>query len=360
MLNAMAQAVLLGSIMVTIAIVGITMNTLAVCIFATRKKMKSLFHRILMCLLLADNLYLACTILSSVYFDFDIDDIVWIMPYFVLPFKDISRTACLLTTIALSYERYSICCDPKKIKRSSQTSMSGDYNKYKIYAIILSVWVFSVVYNILRFFVYCIDSTDPEVYSLQKTKLRENSDFKLYYKGIRWIIFTLMSLATLIFLNWKVYTHVTQSLRDCGRKSSATINEDNTPRPSFHEEYNYRMSKQLLGIIRRREKLVFALFVLVLCNLIGNSLKMVEETIQAIGIKPDGLRTLQKIARLMLTLNSSVNAIIYGFSDRKFRRIFFSIIMNAINFISCNSFFTNEKQTSISSHSDQNFHEIQY
>ena len=360
MLNAMAQAVLLGSIMVTIAIVGITMNTLAVCIFETRKKMKSLFHRILMCLLLADNLYLACTILSSVYFDFDIDDIVWIMPYFVLPFKDVSRTACLLTTIALSYERYSICCDPKKIKRSSQTSMSGNYNKYKIYVIILSVWVISVVYNILRFFVYSIDSRDPEVYSLQKTKLRENSDFKLYYKGIRWIIFTLMSLATLIFLNWKVYTHVTQSLRDCGRKSSATINEDNTPRPSFHEEYNYRMSKQLLGIIRRREKLVFALFVLVLCNLIGNSLKMVEETIQAIGIKPDGLRTLQKIARLMLTLNSSVNAIIYGFSDRKFRRIIFSIMMNAINFTSCNTFFTNEKQTSISSHSDQKFQEIQY
>ena len=173
----MSASISLGTVMVVLAMMGIVGNTLAVYIFATKKKMRTIFHYILICLFLSDNLYLVCTLLSAIHFDFGVKGLVWTMPYFVFPFKDISRTACLLTTIILSYERYSICCDPKKFKRSNSIS-SEKKNQYKLMMVMISVWTFSILYNILRFWAYTL-TTDSGATELKKTKLREDQDYKL-------------------------------------------------------------------------------------------------------------------------------------------------------------------------------------
>ena len=140
----MSASISLGTLMVVLATLGIVGNTMVIYIFTTKKKMRTLFHYILICLLLSDNLYLVCTLLGAINFDFGVKSLVWTMPYFVFPFKDISRTACLLTTIILSYERYSICCDPKKFKRSNSIS-SEKKNKYKLIMVMISVWTFSIL-----------------------------------------------------------------------------------------------------------------------------------------------------------------------------------------------------------------------
>ena len=76
---------------------------------------------------------------------------------------------------------------------------------------------------------------------------------------------------------------------------------------------------QIFKIMQKRHNLVLALFLLVLCNVICYSLKLAEETIQALGYDPDGLEELRRLARLMITVNSSIDALIYYISDKKFR-----------------------------------------
>ena len=319
--------------------------------------MRTIFHYILICLFLSDNLYLVCTLLSAIHFDFGVKGLVWTMPYFVFPFKDISRTACLLTTIILSYERYSICCDPKKFRRSNSIS-SEKKNKCKLMLVMTSVWTFSIVYNILRFWAYTL-KTGSGAIELKKTRLREDPDYKLYYKGVRWVIFTIVSLGMLIFLNWKIYKYVSQSLKGCEKTSPGTEKEGvvsgDTMFPGIR---NSRMHKQLFKIIRKRENLVFALFALVICNLICNSLKMIEEIIQGLGYRPDGLGTLKDIARLMVTMNSSVNSLIYCFSDKQFRVYLDGILVNLLHLISCNylskDLIKNKKRNSDRSSSQTN------
>ena len=363
----MAQFSLLGLIMVSLSIIGITMNSLGIWIFITKKKYNSSFHRILTWLLIGDNLYLFCTIISSFYFDFSFKEVIWILPYFVLPFKDIARTVCLLTTIYLSYERYLICEDPGKLKRSTKKH-EARHGKCKLIKVMVFVWIFSVFYNILRFFVYTIDDnlikcTNPKMVQLdrpiltnnntnrlQKTCLRDNEDYKLYYKGVRWIIFTSFTLGFLVFLNWMVYDKINQTLRSCNRKqvSKEDILLENT---------NSKINLQFFKIMHRREKLVFTLFLLVICNLICSSLKLAEETIQALDLRPDGLKELQMLARLMITINSSINALIYFTSDKKFRYYLLSDIKRSINFVSCKYFFQlelkNDKPKKNRSSSDQ-------
>ena len=204
--------------------------------------------------------------------------------------------------------------------------------------VMTSVWTFSIVYNILRFWAYTL-KTDSGAIELKKTRLREDPDYKLYCKGVRWVIFTIVSLGMLIFLNWKIYKYVSQSLKGCEKTSPGTEKEGvafgHTMFPGIR---NSRMHNQLFKIIRKRENLVFALFALVICNLICNSLKMIEEIIQGLGYRPDGLGTLKDIARLMVTMNSSVNALIYCFSDKQFRVYLDGILVNLPHLISCNYF----------------------
>ena len=121
---------------------------------------------------------------------------------------------------------------------------------------------------------------------------------------------------------------------------------------------NSRMHKQLYKIIRKRENLVFALFALVICNLICNSLKMIEEIIQGLGYRPDGLGTLKDIARLMVTMNSSINSLIYCFSDKQFRVYLNCILINLLHAICCKHFskdlIKNKKRNSDRSSSQAN------
>ena len=76
----MSASISLGTFMIVLALIGIVGNTLAVYIFTTEKKMRTIFHYILICLLVSDNLYLVCTLLGALHFDFGVKELVWTMP----------------------------------------------------------------------------------------------------------------------------------------------------------------------------------------------------------------------------------------------------------------------------------------
>ena len=317
----MAASKLLGVIMMFLSVMGITLNSFAIFVFVTRKNTKTLFHRILVCLLMENNVYLFCTMLSSLYYDFEVKCLIWTLPYFAFPFRAISRTACLLTTTYLSYERFVICCDPQKLKRSG-TLDGGKQEKIKMIKAIIFIILFSIIYNIPRFFTYKLPTMQYEDVP-EQTNLRHDPNYKLYYKGVIWGLFTIISLTILIFLNWKVYKTMNQTLGVCdstttnnneGSSSGVTENIDMT-----NTENTKKINMQFFKIMQKRHNLVLAMFLLVLCNVICYSLKLAEETIQALGYDPDGLEELQMFARLMITVNASADALIYYISDKKFR-----------------------------------------
>lgn len=338
----MAASKLLGVIMVFLSVMGLTLNSLAIFVFVKRKNTKTLFHRILVCLLMENNVYLLCTMFSSLYYDFEVKYLIWTLPYFAFPFRAISRTACLLTTIYLSYERFVICCDPQKLKRSG-TLNSGRQENIKMTRNVIFIILFSIIYNIPKFFTYKLP-TKPYQDNPKQTNLRHDPNYKLYYKGVIWGLFTVISLTILIFLNWKVYKTINQTLLVCdptttnnneGISSGMTENITN-------KENTKMINMQFFKIMQKRHNLVLALFLLVLCNVICYSLKLAEETIQALGYDPDGLGELRMLARLMITVNTSMDALIYYISDKKFRTDISFYIRQSMAFISCGYFIKPE------------------
>ena len=103
-----------GGIKTVLGFAGFILNSLAIWIFITKKRMKSMFNRTFIYLLVANNLYLVCETLLTMYYNFGFKYVVWTLPYVAIPVKGISRTAGLLITICLSYERFVICGDPGK------------------------------------------------------------------------------------------------------------------------------------------------------------------------------------------------------------------------------------------------------
>ena len=319
-----------GVIKTLIGSTGFFINCLGIWILFSKPKMRTLYHYIFACLLISNNLYLFCSTLTTLFYEFECKSVLWTIPHFAIPFEDISLTANLLTTICLSYERFVICADPTKYRR--QKSLTTRSWHHKIVKYMCLIVLFSITYNLPRFFTYKMPEPNQKQ-KPQKTSLRNDSDFKLYYKGVRWIIFTTISLSTLLYLNWEIFQRITKILIS----PTPNVNKKVIDVSNIEKTKPFGMKVQLMKLIRKRERLIFALFLLVIVSLICSSLKLAEETIQAMGIgkKTDGIRELKMFARVMLVVNSSVNVWIYCLSDKRFCNYFFSYFMLMIYFVSC-------------------------
>ena len=101
---------------------GIFMNTIGVWILITQKRMQNMFLHILTCSLICDNGYMAMEMLSTLYHEFKVGFLIWILPQFVYPFKEIFYTCNILVTIGLSYERYTLISDKKGYKQAMEVA----------------------------------------------------------------------------------------------------------------------------------------------------------------------------------------------------------------------------------------------
>ena len=136
-------------------------------------------------------------------------------------------------------------------------------------------------------------------------------------------------------MNWEIFQRIAKLLTDANpiiRKNEE--NADDTEKSQL-----IGTKVPLMKLIRKRERLILALFSLVIVSLICSSLKLAEETVQALNIGDcksiRGLKELQMFARAMRVINSSVNVWIYCISDKRFIGYFFSYFKRTIYFATC-------------------------
>ena len=296
---------------------GIFMNSLAISILVTQKKMQSMFLHILTCSLICDNGYMLMEMLTTLFYEFKVNDLVWIIPHFAFPFKEIFYTSNILITLALSYERYALISDSKGY-RTTMTIAKFRYERLRKY--ILMIAFFSIAFNFPAFFTHSISSVTPNnctsfKWKVSKTDLRRDATYKLLDKLVKWSIFLVVSFALLIFFNWKLFLQVKEKLEM--RNRLVSTNGEENANENNENVGKFRQIWEMLKKLRKQEKFTVALFALVTSFFFCNIWFLLEVIFKGTGIKE---RNYEIISRLMRMLNACTNVFIYCIVDRSFKR----------------------------------------
>ena len=291
-----------GIIKIVVAVYGFVLNSLAMMTLITNGRTQNIFHQILVTNLVTDNMYLFISTLGTMFYVFKVKWLICIIPYVVLPLQDIIITANILITICLSHERYKLMCN----RHTYIQDMSISRNRYLRLLKYLSIVVlFSVSYNIPRFFAWQL-SEDGTM--LEKTTMRENYYYEIYYKGWRWIVLMVVSFTIVIWLNLKIFFKFTEAVgRRTKRKAMKRM-------VSLEKEQN----RIALNMLKRRDKLTSILFALVIVFLFCNTWRLIEEACDAFHETGAWVQYFEVVTRLIVTLHCSCNVFVYGIMNRQF------------------------------------------
>lgn len=193
-------------------------------------------------------------------------------------------------TFLISFERYIAVCHPLKAKSFC--------TKARTKAMIIAIVVIAIVYNVPRYFEISIgENVDEEYgtfYFAHASRLRTNKLYiSIYIHWLYCIFMNLIPLSGITFFNLMIYRQV-------------RIVNRNRAKLTSKEMQDIKLTTMLFCVV-----IVFLTcqFLAVLTNIL--------ETFK--GIHDDRLT---KLSNFFVTLNSSVNFIIYVVLVRKFRIIF--------------------------------------
>lgn len=293
-----------GVLVTGIGILGIFANIVSL-IILSRPQMRSSINCGLQGLAVFDTVVLMCAVLmmglkklgSKVQF-LRIYSLA-ISPYIIpvaYPVGLIAQTGSVWTTVAVTVERYIAVCHPLKAK-----SMCT-YRRARIFNAI--IMVMSILYNIPRFWevehteVYS-DELNKTIYKVVASQLRVN---KLYYEVYHiWLyIFVMYLIPFLILTVFNIYIW-------------RTVRRANLERQ----------------VLSRKQEGEFSLAIMLLCVVIVflmcNILALIVNIIEYFDIF---LSALVRVSNLLITVNSSVNFVIYCIFGRKFKRTFLILFCN--------------------------------
>jgi hypothetical protein len=208
----------------------------------------------------------------------------------VYPLAMIVQTASCYLTLTVTLERYVAVCHPLRARALCT------YGRARIYVIV--ILIFSICYNIPRFlevdlkefwdeefeFIYCIVATD----------LRANLTYiNIYIHWLYLVFIYFIPFSGLFFFNAMIYRQVRKANRERQRLS--------------------RTEKREIGLATM---LFCVVIVFLCCNILALLISSIEAFTQEI------YDPLVKTSNLLVTINSSVNFIIYVTFGEKFKRIF--------------------------------------
>jgi hypothetical protein len=208
----------------------------------------------------------------------------------VYPLAMIVQTASVYLTLTVTLERYVAVCHPLRARALCT------YGRARIYVIV--ILLFSVCYNVPRFFeVQLQKHTDDELdygYCIQASDLR--ADVTYIYIYIHWlylIFIYFIPFFGLMFFNAMIYRQVRKANRERQRLS--------------------RTEKREIGLATM---LFCVVIVFLCCNILALLINIIE------AFSGEIYDFLVKTSNLFVTINSSVNFIIYVTFGEKFKRIF--------------------------------------
>ena len=337
-----------GVVSIPLTAIGITLNCVALLILLFKQNMQNMFNHLLVISFIFHNCYLFASTFPRLYYNFGAEFAVYAMPYMAYPLQEISHTASILMTICLSHERYAVIPNPRQYGKTMAITKN---RRRRLLMYMLPVIVFAIGYNIPKFFSYELLYSPINKVEMVKTELRKSKDFIVYYLGVSWFTFVLISFIMIYFLNWKVVKNIQQKFRisrsfSTSRRLSIRDQISNGKRYSMvrirkHSATNQRNTKK--EVLGRREKMSLASIAIVVVFLFCNTLKVIDEIMDAFG--HDDFK-LEVASRLFLTINSALNIIIYCSLNRRFNEHFTRAIKYCIYLVTFTYFCRLESKES--------------
>ncbi|CRK97175.1 CLUMA_CG010576, isoform A [Clunio marinus] len=212
---------------------------------------------------------------------------------FVYPIAMTAQTASVYLTLTVTLERYVAVCHPLRARALCT------YGRARLYVVVIIA--FSFLYNIPRFFeVELMKYSDYQygyVYCISASKLRaEKLYINIYIHWLYLIFIYFIPFLSITFFNAMIYRQVRRANRERQRLS--------------------RTEKREIGLATM---LFCVVIVFICCNILALLINIIEAFT---GIIYDPV---VKTSNLLVTINSSVNFIIYVIFGEKFKRIFLQL-----------------------------------
>lgn len=293
---------------------GLVGNILSIIVLQMDKVNTNLSF-LLQALAVADNGYLVCCLLFQTIRTVQLctnivpeslrDAYTYIEPY-VWPLASVAQTAAVWLVVVVTLDRYFAICCPMH-RRPTVCHMRSPV---RVRIVVVAVFVTAFAYNIPGFFeLHVVLHEDPcdrnKTYLMSaKTPMRQSTVYYIVYKTAAFFVFRLgLPLGTVSFLNARLIL----TMR-CVRQSCADLTR--------HGQLRERGSVTFL--------LVCMVSVFIFCELPDFLLRILLTFLYATGQPTESLTIhyLITMTNFMLTVNSSVNCIVYCLSGRQFRRMF--------------------------------------
>ncbi|CAG9861011.1 unnamed protein product [Phyllotreta striolata] len=297
-----------GLLMNIIGVLGVLGNIISM-IILSRPQMRSSINYLLIGLARVDTVLIITSILlfglpgiypySGMLFSYFYIVLPHIAPV-VFPIATVVQTASVYLTVTVSLERFVAVCHPLRA-RSLCT-----YGRARIY--VVGIIIFSAMYNLPKLWETTVQKEWSErdnftVYCVRESALRGNETYiHVYIHWLYLICMYLVPFVSLAVLNACIYRQVLRANQERQRLSR-------------HQKREIGLATMLLGVV----------VVFFICNL----LPLVINIIECFNVRiPFELDYLLQVSNLLVTINSSVNFIIYVIFGEKFKRLFLILFCN--------------------------------
>nr|BAO01090.1 neuropeptide GPCR A40 [Nilaparvata lugens] len=295
-----------GIMLNVVAILGIIGNIISM-IILSRPQMKSSINYLLIGLARCDTVLILTSIflfgLPPIY-DYTHTELLrtynakiypCVTPY-IFPLALTAQTVSVYLTLTVTLERFVAVCHPLRA-RSLCT-----YGRARLYVTLIIV--FSFLYNLIRFWEANVvqetimeDGQNSTIYLVVASPLRSNPLYiSLYIHWLYLIFIYFLPFTSLAFLNAAIYRQVRRANRERQRLS--------------------RLQRKEIGLATM---LLCVVVVFFLCNVLALVNNLLESFYEIL------IDELIKLSNLLVTINSSVNFVIYVIFGEKFKRLFLKI-----------------------------------
>ena len=300
-------------IVLPLCVFGMSGNILSIIVLGKDRTVRKTTGFLLQMLALADTVYLTTCLFFQTLNTIDKHS-TWIpalrqgFPYmepYMWPCASIAQTAAVWLVVVVTADRYIAICRPLHAPQYSTIS--------RIRRAVLVVWIFSILYNLPRFFereIHSVfdNSTNTTSVRVEKTELRENKVYLLVYKTIFFFMLRFfIPLSLLAFFNTKLIQAIKESEKISSKRESQKGRKDT----------KYTLT------------LVVVVIVFAICETPDFVLRVwisLNQYIDSLPYHTPTLRYINTISNLFLAINSCVNFVIYCLLGQKFRRIMVQII----------------------------------
>ena len=360
---------LYGVANITIAGIGIFLNLLGI-LTLFKNKNRSLFHNLMLSLFFIDMIVLVTTILTQLQINIGSYSpaISYAYPYFSYPLQGISIYASVWMTIFMSFERYQALKNPVEYR---QRSAKPRFQKRRLIIYLCSVLTISILFNITAFMEYEVIYGDKEIietfvdmnhrilqpgddistgdeaqdlYPFVSTSELEDKDenFGNYIIWSEFVLRILIPMILIIYFNGSTFYFMNREKRSIRNALGGRKSQKETENKIKSREL--KMANTFLAII--------VSFILCYVPCYVSSTIDALEKIESLCPKSNKQHQtsilplccyinqlwyfiLSYLGYVLITLNSSINVLLYGFTGKKFRTDAKEMLYKPFQFSKC-------------------------